>query len=167
MGKLMETGKIVTTQGIAGEVKIQPWSDSPEFLLGFDAFYVGSPARELRASGKRLHKGCVLVKFEGVDDINAAVGLVGEVVYIDRDSVKLPKGTYFIQDLVGLSVVDADTGEVYGRLSEVLQTGANDVYVVSRPAGGEALVPAIRDVIVETDVLAGEMRIRPIKGLFE
>ena len=165
--KLLETGKIVTTQGIKGEVKVLPWSDTPEFLTEFDEFYVGDGETPMAVEWARASKNCVFLKFEHIDDINAAIGLVGKVIYIDKEDVELPEGTYFIDDLVGLEVTDADTGVRYGELTEVLQTGANDVYTIKQADGKTVLIPAIRDVIVTTDIGARRMTIRPLKGLFE
>ena len=79
----------------------------------------------------------------------------------------LEEGEYFIQDLIGLEVVDADTGESYGKLSDVSQTGANDVYHISKPGEKEKYIPAIKQVVIETDVDGGVMKIRPLKGLFD
>ena len=92
--------------------------------------------------------------------------LRGQILYMHRDDVELEEGVYFIQDLIGLSVLDADSGEVYGELTDVLQTGANDVYEVT---GTERtiLIPAIPDVIIETNLEAGTMRIRPLEGLLD
>ena len=86
---------------------------------------------------------------------------------MNRDDVELEECTYFIRDLIGLQVVDADTGAVYGRLEEVLETGANDVYTIRTPDGKQLLFPAIGDVVIETDPEQGIMRIRPLEGLFE
>ena len=109
----------------------------------------------------------VLLKLQGTDTLEAAQALRNQILYADRADMPLEEGEYFIQDLIGLTVVDADTGEEYGILSDVSQTGANDVYHISKPGEAEKLIPAIRDVVVETDVDGGIMRIRPLKGLFD
>ena len=109
----------------------------------------------------------VLLKLQGTDTLEAAQALRNQILYADRADMPLEEGEYFIQDLIGLTVVDADTGEEYGTLSDVSQTGANDVYHISKPGESEKLIPAIRDVVVETDVDGGVMRIRPLKGLFD
>ena len=94
--------------------------------------------------------------------------LVNRVLFLNRADVKLPKGTYFIADLIGLKVVDADDPEVvYGELTDVSQTGANDIYHVRFPDGKERYVPAIPQVVVETDLKNGVLRIRPLDGLFD
>ena len=79
----------------------------------------------------------------------------------------MEEGTYFVQDLLGLEVFDADTGTRYGEISDVTQTGANDVYHIRGENGKEVLIPAIADVVLETDVENGRMVIRPLKGLFD
>jgi 16S rRNA processing protein RimM len=88
------------------------------------------------------------------------------VLYLDRRDVKLPKGQYFIRDLIGLTVVDADTGEEYGKLTDVSATGANDVYHLDYH-GREVLIPVIPPVVIEVDIDGGVVRIRPLEGLFD
>lgn len=156
---------MVGTHGIRGELRVQPWCDSPEVLASLKTLYFDEGRTPLRVKS-RPHKNVTLIQLEGVDTVQDAAALRGRILYLDRGDLKLPEGQYFIQDLIGLSVVDADTGETYGTLSEVSPTGANDVYHVDR-GDGEVLIPAIADVVVDTDLDAGVMRIRPIKGLFD
>ena len=163
--RYLEAGQVVGTHGIRGELRVQPWCDSPEVLASLKTLYFDEGRTPLRVKS-RPHKNVTLVQLEGVDTVQDAAALRGRILYLDRGDLKLPEGRYFIQDLIGLSVVDADTGETYGTLSEVSPTGANDVYHVDR-GDGEVLVPAIADVVVDTDLDAGVMRIRPIKGLFD
>ena len=108
----------------------------------------------------------VLIKFKGIDTPESANFLRNNIVYIDRNDVELEEGTYFIQDLIGLKVTDADTNEEYGTVRDVFQTGANDVYEVTN---GErtVLIPAIPDVIVNTDLENSVLTIRPLEGLFD
>ncbi|MDD3193743.1 MAG: ribosome maturation factor RimM [Oscillospiraceae bacterium] len=163
----LEIGKIVSPHGIMGEVKVYPWCDTPDFLAGFDTLYFHKGKDPVSVQQARVHKNMVIVKLVGTDNVEAAQALRGQVLYAARAYMPLEKGEYFIQDLIGLSVVDADTGEEYGILSDVSQTGANDVYHISKPGEKEKLVPAIKDVVVETDVDGGTMKIRPLKGLFD
>ena len=93
--------------------------------------------------------------------------LRNQILYLNREDVELEEGTYFIQDLIGLDVIDADNGTAYGTLKDVLQTGANDVYVVQAEGGKELLIPAIPDVIVETNIEEHCMKIRPLEGLLD
>ncbi len=89
------------------------------------------------------------------------------ILYIDREELELPEDTYFIQDLIGLTVKNVDTGKVYGKLTQVSQPGANDVYHITDDQKKERLIPAIPDVVIRTDLKDGIMEIRPLKGLFE
>ena len=165
--KFLEAGQIVSTHGVKGELNIVPWCDGPEFLTGFDRFYLKEGGQVLRVEQMRAGKTLATVKFEGINDINGAIGLIRNVLYIDRSSVTLPEGSYFEQDLLGLEVIDANSGRSYGRLTSVLRTGANDVYGVSPEGGREMLFPAIGDVVRSVDVEGGRMLITPLKGLFE
>ena len=91
--------------------------------------------------------------------------LRGKILYLRRTDLSLPEGACFIQDLLGCRVIDADTGEDYGELTEVSATGANDVYHMRRSNGQEILIPAIPSVVTEKDVDNGRVLIRPMKGL--
>lgn len=160
--RFLEAGKIVNTHGIAGEVKIMPWADEPDFLLDFDALYIdGKPVEVLSA---RVHKNCVLVKFDGIADINAAMKLRDKIVYIDRDDVELEEGAFFLADLMGIEVRDADSGEVLGHIEDILTPPSSNVYVVK---GGKQdhMIPAVDEFIIETNVDEGFVRVRLIEGM--
>ena len=162
----LEAGKIVTTHGIRGEVKIMPYTDSPDLLAEFDRLFIGKEHREIIIERSRVFKNTVIAKIEGVDTPEAAEKLRNKVLYMHRDDLELDEDTYFIQDLIGMEVRDADTSEIYGTIADVMQTGANDVYVI-KGNGREYLVPAIADVIVSTDTDGNVMTIRPLDGLFD
>lgn len=166
MKQFLEIGKIVSVFGIKGEVKVQPWCDSGEFLCEFDTLYrkSGDPV-EIESS--RVAKNVVVMKIKGVDTVEDAQKMRNHILYMDRNDVELEEDSYFVQDLMGLEVVDADSGERYGRLTDVSETGANDVYHVETDDGKVLLVPAIADVVVETDIEGGVMKIRPLDGLFD
>ncbi|MDD2955093.1 MAG: ribosome maturation factor RimM [Oscillospiraceae bacterium] len=165
--EFLETGKIVATHGVAGEVRVYPWCDSPDFLLDFDTLYLEKGKRPVQIENARLHKNVVILKIAGVGTMDEALRLRDKILYVKRSDVPLEPGEYFVQDLMGLRVVDADSGEEYGILSEVSQTGANDVYHIQKEGAREKLIPAISDVVVKTDVDGGVMLIRPLKGLFD
>ena len=157
----LEAGKIVNTHGIRGELKIQPWCDSPEFLCGFDTLYVdGKP---LEVTSARAHKGNVLVSLEGVDDMDGAMAFKNKVVCISRDDAELPEGKYFVADLIGLEVRDAATGAAIGTLKEVLTYPAQDIYVVKGEK--EYLIPAVDAFIRETNPEAGYISVNVLEGL--
>ena len=164
--EFLEAGKIVTTHGIRGEVKVMPYTDSPELLCEFDRLFIGKNRDEIEVERSRVFKSTVIMKIAGIDTPEAAEKLRNKLLYMHRDDLELDEDTYFIQDLIGLEVRDADSGEVYGKIDDVMQTGANDVYVI-KGTEREYLVPAIADVVVSTDVDGGVMTIRPLEGLFD
>ena len=166
MNQYLEIGKIVSVFGLKGEVKVQPWCDTPDFLCEFDTLYwkSGTPVNVVHS---RVQKNIVVMKIKGCDTVEEAQKLRGRVLYMDRDDVELEEGAYFVQDLIGLKVVDADTGEEYGELAEVSETGANDVYHLRRSDGTMCYIPAIPDVVKETDIEGGIMKITPLDGLFD
>jgi len=165
--KFIETGKIVVTLGVKGMLRIQPWADSGEFLAGFKTFYLDDAGNEkLYATSVKPHGNVVLMAVKGVNSIEDAEKLRGKVIFIDRLDAKLPEGRYFVTDLLGCSVTDADSGESLGRITDVSETGANDVWHITRD-GKEYLVPAIDEVIVSVDTHNESVVIRPMKGIFD
>ena len=157
----LQTGKIVSTHGVRGEVKLLPWADSPEFLLQFHTLYLdGKP---FRVEQSRVQKTCVLLKLEGIDTVEAASGLRDKIVSIARADARLPEGSVFIADLLGLPVYNGDV--LLGRLTEVMPTPANDVYIVRAEDGQEHLIPAVPDFILERNLDKGCIRVRLIEGM--
>ncbi len=161
----LEAGQIVGTHGVRGEVRLQPWCDTPEQLRPLTTLYWDEGRTPVRVHC-RPHKHMALVKIEGVDTVQDAALLRGKILYLHRSDLTLPEGACFIQDLIGCRVVDADTGEEYGLLENVSATGANDVYHM-RQSGREILIPAIPSVVVQKDVENGRVYIRPMKGLLD
>ena len=164
--QFLEIGKIVNTHGVRGDVKVQPWCDSPDFLCEFDTLYYksGTPVEVERS---RPQKNIVVMKIKGTDTVEEAQKLRNRVLYIDRDDVELEAGCYFIQDLIGLRVEDNDNGKVYGVITDVSETGANDVYHIKAEDGKMYYIPAIPSVIAKTDIENGVMKITPLEGLFD
>ena len=111
----------------------------------------------------RAHKGNVLARLEGVDDVNAAMVLKGRTVSIDRTGVVLPEGRHFLADLMGLDVLDADSGEKLGVIADVLTPPAHEVYVVK--GEHEYLIPAVDEFLIETNVEGGYIKVRLIEGM--
>ena len=167
MKQFLETGKITGTHGLKGEVRVQPWADSPEFLTEFDELYLDNGARKIVITSSRVHKGMLIMKIKGVDSIEDADRLRNRILYMNRDDVELEDGAYFIQDLIGLDVIDDDTGERLGTLADDSETGAHDVYHVRTGDGREVLIPVIPDVVREISLEDGCVRIFRMKGLFE
>ena len=167
MKQYLEIGKIVNVHGLRGVVKVQPWCDSAEDLCAFETLYLGKEHKPVTVKDATVQKYMVLMKLEGVDTVEQAVKLCNRIRPMNRDDVELEEGTYFIQDLIGLAVLDADTGKEYGKISDVLQTGANDVYEITTPEGKQLLVPVIPDVVLAVDLDTERVTIRPLKGLFD
>ncbi len=164
----LEIGEIVGTHGVRGEIRVNPWCDTPGFMTKFKTLYFdsnGSCAVQIKSA--RPHGNVVLLTINEVDSVEKAQKLRGKVLYMKRSDAKLPKGKYFIAELIGCKVFDADNAEIcYGELTDVSQTGANDVWHITKN-GKEYLIPAIPDVVVETDVAADRVTIRPLKGIFD
>lgn len=164
----LEIGKIVNVHGLRGDVKVMPWCDEPEFLCDFETLYLGKNHKAVTIEDARIFKNTVILHLAGCDTVEDAEKLRNQVLYMHREDVELDEGVYFIQDLIGLQVVDADNGTVYGILKDVAQTGANDVYEVYDEAQKRSYwIPAIPQVVLETDVDGGIMKIRPLEGLLD
>ena len=161
----LEAGKIVTTHGIKGEVKIMPYTDTPELLCEFDRLFTGKNHDEIYIEKSRVSKNMVIAKIKGIDTPENAEKLRNKILFMHRDDLELDEDTYFIQDLIGMEVRDAETNFIYGKIADVIQTGANDVYVIQSER--EYLVPAIPDVVISTDINNNIMLIKPLEGLFD
>ncbi len=156
----IEAGKIVNTHGVRGEVKIQVWLDSPEFLRRFKTIYID--AKPVKMLSARVHKGFVIAVLEGVDDINAAMSLKNKTVHIDRADAKLGKGEYFLCDIIGARV-ENESGELIGVLEDILETPASSVYIVR--GDSEHMIPAVPEFILKTDAEQGVITVRLIEGM--
>lgn len=167
MKQYIETGKIVTTQGLKGEARVEPWCDDPAFLTTLDSLHVGKPGNEVQAEYARVQKNMVILKLRGVDTIEQAAALRGSVLYVHRDKIPLEEGQYLIQDILGLEVFDAQSGERYGVVSNVTSTGANDVYHIAFADGSVKLIPVIPQVVRRVDIAGGRIEITPLEGLFD
>lgn len=165
--QFLEAGKIVGTHGVRGMVRIQPWSDDCEFLTNFKSFYIDSNGENMfEAVTVRPHGRVIIAAFKGIDTLELAEKLRGKILYIKRDDAKLEKDRYFIDELIGCNVFDADSGIKLGILNDVSKTGANDVWHVIN-AKREYLVPAIDDVIVSVDIDEENIILKPLKGIFD
>lgn len=166
--RYLEAGKAVTTHGVAGELKVYPWCDSAEVLCGLKRLYLDKEGKTaLKVESARVHKGMALVRLEGVDDIDTARRYVERVLYLDREELSLPEGTFFINDLIGGAVIDADSGERYGEIVDVTSPAGRNVYHVRLDGGEVRLIPAAADYVtgVRADEEGARLYIRPIRGL--
>ena len=160
----LEVGKITNTHGIMGEVRVEPWADSPDFLCKFKTLYVGKTQWPIQVERARVHKHMAILKFEGITDMNGALAMKNQVLYIARKDANLPQGHFFLADLMGLEVREADTGTVLGSIADVLTPPANNVYVVKGGAR-ELLIPAVPDFVLETNVDEGYISVHLLEGM--
>ena len=158
--EFIEAGKIVNTHSVYGELKVQPWSDTDDFLCDFDVVYIDGNAFEVERA--RVHKTCVLLKLRGINNINEAQKYRNKCVCVDRDEVEFDEGSYFIADLEGLTVIDKDGTEL-GEIVEVLTLPSSDVYV--RRGEHEYMIPAVKAFVLSTDIDTGVMEVRLIEGM--
>lgn len=164
---MLEVGKIVNVHGIAGELKILPWTDFPEDFCELTTVFTEKKGErtEYKVKSARIHKGCVLVKLEGVNDRNAAELLKNTTVLARREEIPKEEGSFFIADLIGLMV--KTESEDLGKLEDVFQTGANDVFSVRQENGKMLYIPSIPNVVKEINPDGGYILITPIDGLLE
>jgi 16S rRNA processing protein RimM len=169
--KILYIGEITGTHGIKGELKIKPLTDDPKRFSFFKDGYLIDPRKKTSAEvfcqSVKYFKNTVILKLEGVDNLEGAILLKGKLLGVTREhAIPLPEKTYFICDLEGIHVIDTE-GESLGILKEVLFTGAHDVYIVQRPHQKDLLIPAIRSVVEEIDLHQRIMRVRLPEGLKE
>lgn len=169
MEDLLQVGVITQTHGIRGEVKVFPTTDDANRFrkLKETILDTGKEKITLEIEGVKFFKQYVILKFKGYDNINDVETWRQKDLLITREqAVTLQPDEYFITDLIGLLVKD-DTGAEVGTVKDVLETGANDVYVVALPNGKELLLPAIKDCILNVDIEAGEMTVHILDGLMD
>ena len=158
-------GQVLKPWGFRGEIKIKILSDYPERLLKHKTLYVGTPPRAFQVEHARLHSGYALLKFAACETDASVAKLRGALVQIPREAAaKLKKGQYYHYQIIGLNVVTL-SGEPLGAISQILETGANDVYIVHTPDGKEILLPALKSVIKKIDLAAQTMTVELLPGL--
>jgi len=164
--EMIKVGKVVGAHSLKGEIKVASLTDFDELRWSSGSrLYVETQSRWLEVSYSRQHKGIFVVKLNGVDDRNAAENMIGSYLAIKPEQLtKLPPEEYYHFQLIGLDVYEEE--KYYGKIAEILPTGANDVYVV-RQDGQDLLLPAIRDVIKNVDLAAGRMEVKLLPGLAE
>ena len=165
--QFLEAGKIVRTHGMRGELVLEPWADSPEFLAEIKRLYFDGGKTDAGLLASRVHKGRLLITLRGVTTVEQGDALRGKVLYLDRADVQLEEGQVFLQDMIGLKAVDGTTGREYGELKEVLPTGANDVYRIVDRDGKEYLFPAVKHMVKRISVEDGVIELLPIPGIFD
>ena len=161
-------GQVVTLFGVHGELKVRPLTDIPDRFTQLEAVYLGSDYRRLEIERVRPYKGeMVLLKLRGIDDANTAETLCRQNLLIPVSQLaQLPPDSYYQHDILGLTVLLPD-GRELGRIVDILETGSNDVYVVRELDGKQVLIPAIREVVRQIDLIRHTVSIDPLPGLLE
>lgn len=167
MDQLLQVGVISSTHGVRGEVKVYPTTDDVRRFKKLKKVILdtGREHLYLDVEGVKFFKQFVILKFKGIDNINDIEKFKGKSLLVDRENaVKLRKNEYFIADMIGITVFTEDEKE-FGTLKDVLETGANDVYVIDSLEHGEVLIPAIKQCILNVDIEHGKMMIHLMNGL--
>lgn len=167
MEQLLQVGVISSTHGVRGEVKVFPTTDDVKRFKKLKKVILdtGKERLPLEIEGVKFFKQFVILKFRGIDNINDIEKYKGKRLLVDREhAVKLKKDEYFIADMIGMDVFTED-GELFGALKDVMETGANDVYIIEMSDGKEVLVPAIKQCILDVDIENRKMVIHLLEGL--
>lgn len=167
MEQLLQVGVISSTHGVRGEVKVFPTTDDVKRFKKLKKVILdtGKEQLPLEIEGVKFFKQFVILKFRGIDNINDIEKYKGKRLLVDREhAVKLKKDEYFIADMIGMDVFTEDGG-LFGALKDVMETGANDVYIIEMSDGKEVLVPAIKQCILDVDIENRKMVIHLLEGL--
>ena len=169
MNKELRVGVIVRTHGIRGEVKVYPTTDSPDRFdtLTYVIARKGSHYTTLEPESARYFKNLVILKFKGIDSINDVEKYIGSELYVKHeDGAPLKDGEYYIADIIGMEA-ETEDGTVIGTVKDVLETGANDIYLLETEGGKEHMIPAVKEFITDIDVENNKMKVRLIPGLLD
>ena len=167
MEQLLQVGVISSTHGVRGEVKVFPTTDDVKRFKKLKKVILDTGIEQLplEIEGVKFFKQFVILKFRGIDNINDIEKYKGKSLLVDREhAVKLKKDEYFIADMIGMDVF-TEEGELFGALKDVMETGANDVYIIEMTDGKEVLVPAIKQCILHVDIENRKMVIHLLEGL--
>ena len=145
--EIIEVGQIVNTHGIRGEVRLNPWTDDVYDLTELDVFY-DKDKKALYVESSKVHKNVVVIKFKDINTMNDAEKLKGKIIFTEK--TPLPEGRYYIKDLIGLTAYENDTE--LGKLTDVFNTGANDIYEIKTKDGKKIYLPVIDGVIGDVDL---------------
>ena len=165
--KYIECGKIINTHGCRGGVKAESWCNTEDDLASLKRVYIktNSAYEEYKVKKSSIFKQFVIFEFKGLEDMDQAMLLKNKTLYARRDDFDLEDGEYFLADMIGLDVIDADHGTVYGKLTQIINRGASDIYVVST-SNGERMIPAVDEFIISVDIENGVF-VRPIEGMLD
>lgn len=168
--EFLQIGEVVSTHALKGEVKVKPWCDSIDVISSLEYLYLNDGNainHAIKIENVKEHKGMAIIKLDGVDSVEDGAALRGKVLYARREDIQIDEDSYFIVDLIGMQVYNIDSDELIGKIIDVTPTGANDVYHIKSTSGKIYLVPAIKKVVIDINIDAKTMKIRPLEGLFD
>ena len=165
--KYIECGKIINTHGCRGGIKVEPWCNDESDLAEMKRVFLANAGgyTECKVLRSAIFKQFVILELSGIDDMDKAIALKGKTLYAAREDFELEEGEFFLVDMIGLEVIDADNGKIYGKLKEIINRGASDIYVVDTE-NGERMIPAVDEFIVSVDINKG-ITVRPIEGMLD
>ena len=163
----IECGKIINTHGCKGGLKVEPWCNSSKDFSALKKLFIQTKDGfvEYNVVRSSVFKQFIVLDLKEITDVDAALDLKNKTLYAKREDFKLDEGEFFLADLIGLNVVDADDGKVYGKIKDIINRGASDIYVVDTE-NGERMIPAVKEFIVSIDVNNGVF-VRVIEGLLD
>ena len=162
----LEIAKIINTHGVRGAVKLDPWCDSPEMIKKIKKLYLKNGACYDVSDVKMINGGFVVCSLSGITTVEAAVKLKNKILLAKREDIPLEEGAFFICDLIGLPVKDAETGVVYGTVEDVIQNTVQDIYSIKTESGKSVLLPAVPAFVKKVDT-DDAVYITPIDGFFD
>ena len=165
--KYIECGKIINTHGCKGGLKVEPWCNSADDFTSLKRLYVSTRTGflEYTVTKASVFKQFVILELREITDMDAALSLKNVTLFASREDFELSEGEYFLTDVIGLNVIDADSGKIYGTVTDVINRGASDIYVVDTP-NGERMLPAVDEFVISVDIEKG-VTVRVIEGLLD
>ncbi len=164
--QFLEIGKIINKRGIAGELKLESYCDGVSVLKGVKTLYSDKDGKKSHTLlSAKEYKGNLFIKLSDVTTAEAADNMRSIILYANRDDLNVKSGAIFLADIIGLTVFDAGSGKEYGKVTDIINYGASDIYVISN-GSSEYMLPAIDSIVMETDTESG-IKVRPIAGIFD
>lgn len=167
--EFLECGKIVGAHGVRGLIKVESWCDSPKILSAQKRVFLAEKDgsyKEMKIESASVSKDIVLMSLSGLCDREAAQGMKNTVLYLKREDIPLKRGSYLLADIIGLAVIDFNTGKVIGRVKDITDSPASRLYVIGTDGGNEVLLPGIKEFIKEIKLDEGVF-VTPIPGFFD
>ena len=161
--KTINIGKVVTTHGVRGDIKVYPHTNVENMFAKIKKIYIGEEERKILSV--KYAKGCPVLNLEGTNTVEEAQLLIGKTVFANEEELpNLEQDSYYLKDIIGCTAVDEEENEI-GKITDVIFTGANDVYQIETENGREMLVPAVKEFVLKVDIKNKKIKIRLIDGM--